>query len=257
LFAEDQARRLAAIRPFAIEPIKTLIGRHSRYQWLVLGTFAQLNLAHFGRYAIDCALSDKLEIPGTSREELVRVRSSTPNHELIVKNREHQRELWNLFFVAMWAEFEAAIDDIRVELLRNTGTLAGELFGVQPDFANVERVCRALRGKCGEKDLPKFLLDLKSYQLLGFSPIAAETLDTLAEANAIRNVLVHRRGVIDLRAIQESENLRQRASPILLDADDYMRFWSASWSWAQGYLGDLIAYDKTHSVVRKEGENSN
>ena len=192
---------LARVRPVVIEPLKTFILRQSRYQWVVIGTFARLNLAHYGRFAIDGALLDKFEIPGHSREQLLRVRSSSPDHDGIKKHEKEHGDICNAFFLAMWAEFEAAVDDIRYSVLLQCPDLCKEILSVDPIALPVDRISSLMRKKTACAPVSRLVCDLASYQLLGFSRLQDELIETLSEANAIRNTLLHRRGEVDARAL--------------------------------------------------------
>ncbi len=240
-------KRLAQVRPFAIDPIKTFLLRQAKYQWLVLGTFAQLNLSHYGRFALDNAVLERIEIPGHTMADILRVRSSTPDHNGILREVEHQKELWNLFFLAMWAEFEAAVDDIRTILLANARDLSRELLGTDVEMESA-KLGKRLRDLAKTDKESRFVLDMKTYELLGFSPLDTKMVAVLVEANAVRNVLLHRRGAIDARALTECDTLSTHASPIILDKDRYIQYWTATSNWAQAYLADLISFDKANAA---------
>ncbi len=235
---------LARVRPFVIEPLKTFILRQSRYQWVVIGTFSRLNLAHYGRFAIDGALLERFEIPGHTREQLIRVRGSTPDHDGIKKHELDHGEICNAFFLAMWAEFEAAVDDIRYSVLIDCPDLCQELLSVNPRDTQIDRIGFLMRRRGAATSPSRLTSDLASYSLLGFSALQDGLVETLSEGNAIRNTLLHRRGEIDSRALLEAPILRSYESPIRLTLEAYNRLWSATSQWANELLNDLIRFDE-------------
>jgi hypothetical protein len=68
-----------------------------------------------------------------------------------------------------------------------------------------------------------------------------ERRQVLAEANAVRNVLVHRGGVIDQRAVEEAPSLAPMlGSEIRIGRDELLRYYKAIGAYAQALLEGAV-----------------
>jgi hypothetical protein len=231
--------RLSAVQSAVIEPIKKFIIRQNELQWLVISVFTHSKLTLYGRLALDSAVLDRIKIPGHSLDDVIKLRSETPTYDLILKEQDRQLELWNVFFTATWAEFECGVDDIRKAALEHNEPLAVELLGQNAHKFLSSRLGDQLQKIQNLSETNGFIRDIATYELLGFSPLKGDLLLTLAEANAIRNVLLHNRGNIDDKALRQCASLETIESPIRLNKDGYVRYSNATMNWASHLLNDL------------------
>jgi hypothetical protein len=235
------------VRSATIEPIKEFIIRQSKLQWLVIGVFTHFKLTLYGRLALDNAVLERIEIPGHTLGDVIKLRSETPSYDLIIKEQEKQRELWNVFFIATWAEFECAIEDIRLHAIKASPNLADELLGKSHANMQKQTIGRKLRERVQPTSSSRFLQDLYAYELIGFSRCDSALADTLLEANTLRNVLLHNRGAVDEIAIKECPSINQIISPVQLSMKNYERYSNATIAWSQHLLADLVRLDKLTS----------
>ena len=253
---DDQAEgvdfpRLALVRDAVIEPIKTLILRKSELDSLCISVVSSLLLTLPGRYAIDSAARGKFRVAQMSTDAAKRLRNITPNIDTILRDQKRQDRLWNLFFVAAWSEFEAAVDDIRLVALRAGKGMAEQLNVSTFLTENDEKLLRKFRELLvTAPDVTRFEQDLCSYTLLGFSHLPRELTAQLEAANQVRNVLVHRRGIVDNRALTKAPSLIKFGDRVSLNNEDYVALLNAIFGWATHLLGDLVALDKQSSTTK-------
>lgn len=241
--------RLALVRDAVIEPIKKFVLRKSEFEWLGISVFSTLLLGPAGRFAIERAAEGKFRIAGMTADAAKQMRNVTPTIDLLRRYQKEHEALWNIFFVWAWTEFEAALDDIRVAAIRANAGIAACIGIDNAIVTSDEAILRKLRlALNASTETPRFTLDLQSLELLGFSALQPELVTQLATANQVRNVLAHRRGVVDSKALAAAPALKRFGNKIVLTKDDSVALTNATFGWANHLLGDLITLDKSKAA---------
>jgi len=154
--------------------------------------------------------------------------------------------------VAIWAALESAVEETAVLILMNDSSLRTRMLDeagakrYDPSDDDEER-CRLLV-KLWEQSRPKnerpasvghrFERLLSFFGLGSPAPLGDTLAAHLAEINAIRNCLMHRRGIVDERAVREAPHLATRlGQPIAIGRADFLRYYKAISDYAVSLMG--------------------
>jgi hypothetical protein len=150
--------------------------------------------------------------------------------------------------VAIWAALESCIEETAVLILMNDATMRARMIDDAKKSGRIDQTlsdedsCRNLV-RLWEFAQPKApSAGLRFERLLSFFGLGAAldpALDAqLADINAIRNCLMHRRGIIDERAVREAPSLAAH-KPIVIKRADYLRHHQAVSTYTVALMGRI------------------
>ena len=154
--------------------------------------------------------------------------------------------------VAIWGALETCIEDLVVAILSNVPTAAATVSaaGVRVNSNKVassatEEDLRALYRKIEEHVRVKQDV-VQTYEkvlrLFGLSAACPEHTDALLSANALRNVIVHRGGIIDERAVRQAQALAPRlGTKCMIKRDDFLMYHQAVSAWLIALMQSVVA----------------
>jgi len=152
--------------------------------------------------------------------------------------------------VAIWAALESCIEETAVLILMNDATMRARMIDDAKKSGRIDQTlsdedsCRNLV-RLWEFAQPKApSAGLRFERLLSFFGLGAAldpALDAqLADINAIRNCLMHRRGIIDERAVREAPSLAAHLhKPIVIKRADYLRHHQAVSTYTVALMGRI------------------
>ncbi len=135
------------------------------------------------------------------------------------------------FSEAPWAALESCVEETATLILMNDRTARMRMCEQtrRPSGNPDEASCRALI-KLWEQKQPRVTsVGHRFERLLGFfglgAPLDEAHAAQLAEINALRNCLMHRRGIVDEKAVREAPSLAPRLNqPIAISRADFLAY---------------------------------
>jgi len=153
--------------------------------------------------------------------------------------------------VSIWGVLESCLENLVVLILTNDSGVLQKLAsaGVKVDPSKVshllcEEEARTFYQKIENHARVKGNVVL-TYEavlaLFGLSAACPQHTDSLLEANALRNCIMHRGGIIDKKAISQAPQLNQwLGKKYNLSSDSYLKYHDAVGAWLTSLLGSII-----------------
>lgn len=220
-----------------------------------LGGVMQRALTMFQNFDVHLQLARKELQRHRRRDGLAAVDKLMAQHPLNAKiAREHVATDFATInahgLVAIWAALESCVEETAVLILMNDSAARTRMFNdagtpkhIDPNDDDEEN-CRLLIRRWEQAQPRSASIGHRFERLLTFFDLGA-TLDDavaipLAEINAIRNCLMHRRGVIDERAVQEAPSLTSRLhQPIVIKRVEFLRYHQVVGDYAVSLMGRI------------------
>jgi hypothetical protein len=221
----------------------------------LLGGLMHRAVSTFEHFDVHLKLARKELLRHGRRKELAAVDSLLAQHPFLAKlAREHVASDFATLnahgLVAIWAALESCIEETAVLILMNDSAARARMFTdagtprrLDPNNDD-EETCRTLIQRWEQAQPRAASIGHRFERLLAFFDLGT-TLDDalaipLAEINAIRNCLMHRRGVIDERAVQEAPGLAARLhQPIVIKREEFLRYHKVVGDYAVSLMGRI------------------